>query len=198
MIALIDYGAGNTASVANALEELGVNYQSTQNESEIMNSEKVIFPGVGEASYAIRKIHFLNLYSVLRMIKKPVLGICLGMQLLGDRSAEGDVSCLGVIPFEAKKFDPAVDKVPHMGWANVTMNTESPILEGIKNDEFFYFAHSYYVPVNGFTLAKTAYHTEFSAVVKKDNYYGVQFHPEKSGEAGLKVLDNFVNICEGR
>jgi glutamine amidotransferase len=195
MIALIDYGAGNTASVANALEELKVDYKITQNEAVIMNAEKVIFPGVGEASYAIRKLHFLNLYSVLRMIKKPLLGICLGMQLLGNRSEEGDVSCLGLIPFESKKFDPKLNKVPHMGWANVTKTSDTPILDGIRNDEFFYFAHSYYVPVNPYTLAKTAYNTEFSAVVQKEYYYGVQFHPEKSGEAGLRVLNNFIEKC---
>ena len=194
MIALIDYGAGNVASVANALTALNQKYIVSDNEMQICKADKIIFPGVGEASFAIRQLHMLNLFSVLRMIKKPILGICLGMQLMMDKSTEGDVTCLGIFPGTVLKFDPSKTKVPHMGWNDIRIIAESKLFKDIKNGERFYFANSYYVPVNEATTGITNNEIDFSASVEKGNYYGVQFHPEKSGEAGLKILKNFIEL----
>ena len=195
MIALIDYGAGNVASVANALTELKQEYKITKNEVEICKADKVIFPGVGEASFAIKQLHMLNLFTVLRIVKKPMLGICLGMQLMADFSKEGDVTCLGIFPGGAEKFDPAVTKVPHMGWNDISIKKGSKLFEGIKDGEHFYFANSYYLPENDYTTSVTNNKISFSASLEKDNYYGVQFHPEKSSDAGLKLLRNFIELC---
>lgn len=195
MIALIDYGAGNVASVANALTELNQEYKITKNEVEICKADKVIFPGVGEASFAVKQLHMLNLFTVLRIVKKPMLGICLGMQLMADSSMEGDVTCLGIFPGAAEKFDPAVTKVPHMGWNNIKIMKGSKLFDGIKDGEHFYFANSYYLPESGYTTSVTNNKISFSASLEKDNYYGVQFHPEKSSDAGLKLLRNFVELC---
>ncbi|MCZ7601346.1 MAG: imidazole glycerol phosphate synthase subunit HisH [Melioribacteraceae bacterium] len=195
MIALIEYGAGNTASVSNALKEIGVEHIISKNEKDISEADKIIFPGVGEASSAVKKLHLLNLFSLLRVIKKPMLGICLGMHILCDRSEEGDVACLGVINGEAKKFDTTKVKVPHMGWNNVNISKDSKLFNNIDDKSYFYFAHSYYIPKNDSTIATTEHDLEFCAVLEKDNFYGVQFHPEKSGEAGLQLLKNFVELC---
>ena len=194
MIALIDYGAGNVASVANALIKLEQEFKITNKEADICNSNKVIFPGVGEASFAIRQLHILNLFTIMRIVKKPMLGICLGMQLMVDHSTEGDVACLGIFPGTAQKFDAAKTKVPHMGWNAIQITGDSKLFKGIKNGEHFYFAHSYYVPVNEFTTAVSNNNIDFSASLEKGNYYGVQFHPEKSGDAGLKLLKNFIEL----
>lgn len=195
MIALIDYGAGNVASVANALTELKQEFIVTNKEAEICNSDKVIFPGVGEASFAIRQLHILNLFTVLRIVKKPFLGICLGMQLMADQSTEGDVACLGIFPGTAQKFDTEKTKVPHMGWNDIKIIKESKLLSEIKSGEHFYFAHSYYLPVNEYSTSISNNNMDFSASLEKDNFYGVQFHPEKSGDAGLKILKNFIELC---
>jgi glutamine amidotransferase len=195
MIALIDYGAGNTASVANALEDIGTDFKIVKSEIPICNSDKIILPGVGEASFAMQKIHMLNLFSLLRLLKKPFLGICLGMQILCEKSKEGNVACLGIFESTVQKFDNSILNVPHMGWNKVELVKESKLFEGIPNKTDFYFANSYYVPVNNNTIASSEYGIEFSAAIEKDNFYGVQFHPEKSGEAGLKLLKNFVEKC---
>lgn len=194
MIALIEYGAGNTASVANALTVLGQQFVLTNRENEICRADKVIFPGVGEASYAVKMLHRYNLINLLRIVKKPMLGICLGMQLMCDYSKEGNVSCLGVIPGTIEKFDPEKVTVPHMGWNEVFPVKHNRLFAGIKEGEFFYFANSYFLPVNEYTTAKAAHGVDFSAAVEKDNYYGIQFHPEKSGDAGLKILENFISL----
>ncbi len=195
MIALIDYGAGNVASVANALNELGQKYKITNSETEICRVEKVIFPGVGEASFAIKQLQKLNLYSLLRIIKRPILGICLGMQLMADSSAEGDITCLGIFPGDVLKFDSQKVKVPHMGWNDIHFKKESKLFSGITEGERFYFANSYYLPVNEFTTSYCSNYVDFSASMEKENYFGVQFHPEKSSDAGLKVLKNFIELC---
>jgi len=195
MIALIDYGAGNVASVANALTELKEEYKITKNETEICRADKIIFPGVGEASFAIRQLHMLNLFSLLRIVKKPLLGICLGMQLIADHSTEGDVTCLGIFPCTTEKFDSSKTKVPHMGWNDIEITAESKLFQDIKSGEHFYFANSYYVPLNEYTTSATDNNIKFSSAVEKGNFYGVQFHPEKSGDAGLKLLKNFVELC---
>jgi glutamine amidotransferase len=194
MIAVIDYGAGNVASVANALSQLNKDYKISNNELEICKADKIIFPGVGEASYAIKQLHLLNLFSLLRIIKKPMLGICLGMQLMMDSSTEGNVTCLGIFPGVVQKFDSTKTKVPHMGWNDIKLLKESKLFDGIKNGERFYFANSFYVPVNNFTTSITNNNIDFSASLEKDNFYGVQFHPEKSGDAGLKILKNFCEL----
>ncbi len=195
MIAVIEYGAGNTASVSNALEELDAEFVITRKESEISNADRVIFPGVGEASSAVKRLHLMNLFSLLRVIKKPMLGICLGMHILCERSEEGSVACLSVMNGEAKKFDDSKVKVPHMGWNKVKIIEESKLFHCIDDETYFYFAHSYYIPENELTIAVAKHGVEFSAAIQKDNYYGVQFHPEKSGEAGLKLLKNFIELC---
>lgn len=194
MIALIDYGAGNVASVANALTELKQNYIITYKETEICRADKIIFPGVGEASFAIKKLHVLNLYSLLRIVKRPLLGVCLGLQLMADFSTEGDITCLGIFPGRVLKFDSSKVKVPHMGWNDIHFKKESKLFKDIKEGEKFYFANSYYLPVNDFTTSYSDNDVEFSASMERNNFYGVQFHPEKSGEAGLKVLQNFIDL----
>lgn len=195
MIALIDYGAGNVASVANVLTELGEKFIITKSEGEIISSDKVIFPGVGEASYAVRQLHLTNLFTVLRICKKPMLGICLGMQLMAESSKEGNVKCLGIFSGAAEKFDAGKTKVPHMGWNDIDIKKESRIFTGIKNNENFYFAHSYYLPLNDLTTSVCNNLFDFSASMEKENFFGVQFHPEKSGEAGIKIIKNFIELC---
>ncbi|MEI7811455.1 MAG: imidazole glycerol phosphate synthase subunit HisH [Ignavibacteria bacterium] len=194
MIALIDYGSGNTASVANALEELNKEYILTNREIDICRSEKVILPGVGQASFAVRQLHRSNLFNLLRIVKKPMLGICLGMQLMSEHSTEGNVACLGIIQGNVEKFDETKAKTPHMGWNEVFHTRESKLFSGIKNGEFFYFAHSYYLPLTEFTTGITTHEIDFTAAIEKDNFFGVQFHPEKSGKAGLKLLQNFLEF----
>jgi glutamine amidotransferase len=194
VIAVIDYGAGNVASVANALMELKQDYKITNVENEILKSDKIIFPGQGEASYAVKQLHKFNLFTVLRICKKPFLGICLGMQLMADHSIEGNVAGLGIFQCSTEKFDPSLSKVPHMGWNDISFKKESKLFKGIKNGERFYFAHSYYLPENIFTTSVSDHSRVFSASMEKNNFYGVQFHPEKSGEAGLKLLQNFIDI----
>jgi glutamine amidotransferase len=195
MIALIDYGSGNIESVANALNDLNVKYVVTSNEKEILDSEKIIFPGVGEASYAMRRLHLLNLSTFLEITRKPLLGICLGMQLLCERSVEGNVSCLGRFPVTVELFDNTQTKVPHMGWNQVDVIKETKLFSGIPDKTFFYFANSYYVPLNPYTTAQTNHGILFSASCERDNYYGVQFHPEKSGPAGIQLIKNFIELC---
>ncbi|MBU1101282.1 MAG: imidazole glycerol phosphate synthase subunit HisH [Bacteroidetes bacterium] len=195
MIALIEYGAGNTASVSNALNSLGYDHLITNREDEIIKADKIIFPGVGEASSAMRRLHMNNLFNLLRIVKKPLLGICLGMQLLCERSLEGDVACLGIFPTESEKFDSTKTKVPHMGWNEIEIKKESLLFSGIENGEYFYFAHSFYLPINNYTTSSAVQDVEFTASMQKDNFYGVQFHPEKSGEVGMRLLKNFVELC---
>lgn len=195
MIALVDYGAGNVASVANALQELNQHYKISKAEDEIIGADKIIFPGVGEASFAIKRLHLTNLFSVLKMCNKPMLGICLGMQLMAEASTEGNVTCLGIFPGTAMIFDNTKTKVPHMGWNEIDIIKESRLFTGINNKETFYFANSYYLPVNNFTTSICENETIFSSSMEKNNFYGVQFHPEKSGNAGLQVLKNFIELC---
>lgn len=194
MIALIDYNAGNTASVANALNVLGKEFILTRSEDEICKADKVIFPGVGEASYTIKQLHKNNLINMLRIVKKPLLGICLGMQLLYEYSKEGNITCLGILPGTVEKFDSTKITVPHMGWSEIHFVKESKLFDGIKDGEFFYFANSFYVPVDSFTTSIANHDVDFATSLEKDNIYGVQFHPEKSGDAGLRVLKNFVEL----
>jgi len=195
MIAVIDYGAGNVQSVLNVLDELKVDYKVTNKEAVVYKSEKIIFPGVGEASFAMRKLHLNNLVTMLRVTKIPLLGICLGMQLLSQKTEEGNTCCLGIVPADCVKFDESKVKVPHMGWNPVKLEMNSILFDGIEENTHFYFANSYYLPMCENTIASAIYEIPFTAAVQKNNIYGVQFHPEKSGVAGIKLLQNFIEKC---
>lgn len=196
MIALVDYGHEKIELLADALKSLGVDYRVTRSESEIIGSDRVIFPGYGEASGAIKKLHLTNLYSVLRICKKPMLGVCLGMQLMAEMSTEGgSIPCLGFFPVTAEKFSDENMKVPFLGWSDVEVLKESKLFTGLNKIEKLYFGNSYYLPVNEFTASVSENVVKFSATVEKDNYYAVQFYPEKSGDAGLKILMNFIELC---
>ncbi|HRG80467.1 MAG TPA: imidazole glycerol phosphate synthase subunit HisH [Cyclobacteriaceae bacterium] len=193
MIAVIKYNAGNIRSVAFALERLNIDFVITDNHEEIRKADKVIFPGVGEASTTMSYLKGHNLDKVIRELKQPVLGICLGMQLMCAHSEENDTHCLGIFDETVKLFTPKnKEKVPHMGWNSLTLSNSW--IDPTLNDQFVYFVHSYYVPVNSHTSAITEYIMPFSSAMKKDNFYAVQFHPEKSATVGEKVLLSFLNI----
>lgn len=191
-IVIIDYEAGNVQSVKYALERLAVSAEISNCETSIRKADKVIFPGVGEASWAMQKLKETGLDKLIPTLKQPVLGICLGMQLMCASSEEGNTRGLGIFPVETLKF-PAEDKVPHMGW-NQLKQLNGELFSDIKNESFVYFVHSYYVPVNKFTSSKTNYIRPFSASLQKDNFYACQFHPEKSGDIGQEILSNFINL----
>ena len=192
MIAIIDYVAGNVKSVENAVRKLGYETLITSNPEKIKNAEKVIFPGVGEASTAMNYLKSLKLDELIPTLKQPFLGICLGQQLLCGFSEEGNTKCLGVFDFKVKQF-PSTDIVPHMGWNNL-QKMSGPLFEGISEDDNFYFIHSYYCEVGENTTAECDYILPFSATLQKDNFYGTQFHPEKSGDVGSKILENFLKL----
>jgi len=193
MVAVIKYNAGNIRSVAFALERLNIDFVITDNHEEIRKADKVIFPGVGEASTTMAYLKGHNLDKVIRELKQPVLGICLGMQLMCAHSEENDTHCLGIFDETVKLFTPKnKEKVPHMGWNSLTLSNSW--IDPTLNDQFVYFVHSYYVPVNSHTSAITEYIMPFSSAMKKDNFYAVQLHPEKSATEGEKVLLSFLNI----
>ncbi|MBF03148.1 MAG: imidazole glycerol phosphate synthase subunit HisH [Flavobacterium sp.] len=191
-IAIIDYGAGNIQSILFALERIGIQAQVTANWNEIKNADKIIFPGVGEASSAMEKLKESGLHILIPTLKQPVLGICLGMQLLCKSSEEGATTGLGVFDIDIIKFSNAV-KVPQMGW-NSIYQLKSALFDGISENEYMYLVHSYYAPKNSYAIAYTNYETEYATALRKDNFYGVQFHPEKSGVYGEKILKNFIAI----
>ena len=191
-IVIIDYGAGNIQSIKFALERLGFTGQLSSNAEEIKAADKVIFPGVGEASSAMKKLKSTGLDKVIPQLKQPVLGICLGMQLMCRHSEEGDTAGLGIFDVDVVHFKKKL-KVPHIGWNRIT-ELKSEIFEGIKEQEYMYLVHSYYAPVCSETIAKCDYDVEYSSALKKGNFYGVQFHPEKSSEAGENILKNFLLI----
>ena len=192
MIAIIDYDAGNVKSVQNALKKLGFEAVITSDIETIKNADKVIFPGVGEASSAMKKLQERGLDAVIQNLKQPVLGICLGMQLMCNASEEGNTKALGIFDCEVKLF-PNSDIVPHMGWNNVS-EMKGKLLENISDTDNFYFVHSYYAEIGENTTSVCDYITPFSATLEKDNFFAAQFHPEKSGDAGFKLLENFLNF----
>ena len=192
MIAIIDYDAGNVKSVQNALKKLGFEAVITSNIETIKNADKVIFPGVGEASSAMKKLQERGLDAVIPNLKQPVLGICLGMQLMCNASEEGNTKALGIFDCEVKLF-PNSDIVPHMGWNNVS-EMKGKLLESISEKDNFYFVHSYYAEIGENTSSVCDYIKNFSATLEKDNFYAAQFHPEKSGDAGFKLLENFLKL----
>ena len=190
-VVIIKYNAGNIRSVLFALERIGVEAIATDNHDEIRSADKVIFPGVGEASSAMRYLKEKELDTLICSLKQPVLGICLGMQLMCAHSEENNTKCLGIFNQNVKRFAKTGLKVPQIGWNNIT-NLKSPLFEGINENEYMYFVHSYYVENCPDAIAKTDYIQQYSSAINKNNFYAVQFHPEKSGEAGQKILQNFI------
>ncbi len=194
-IAIVKYNAGNIRSVIGALTRLGVTPILTDNEEELRRADKVIFPGVGEASTTMEYFKAHGLDRIIKDLKQPVLGICLGQQLMCSHSEEGDTDCLGIFDVPVLKFQPQrhEDKVPHMGW-NTIETTGDGLFKGFTKPEFVYFVHSFYVPVCQWTAARTEYILPFTASLHKDNFYATQFHPEKSGPTGERILKNFLDI----
>ena len=191
-IVIIDYGAGNIQSIKFAIKRLGYEAVLSNDVEEISNADKVIFPGVGEAGSAMKMLRSTGLDKLIPTLKQPVLGICLGMQLMCKSSEEGNTQGLGIFDVKVVKFTAEL-KVPQIGW-NQIFNLESQLFEGINENEYVYLVHSYYVPDCEGTIAKTEYGVEYTSAIKKDNYYGVQFHPEKSSDAGAKILENFLKL----
>ena len=193
-IAIIKYNAGNVASVMYALDRIGQKYQWTDDEEQIKNADKVIFPGVGEASTAMAYLKEKGLDTLIKGLKQPVLATCIGMQLLCKHSEEGNVDCIGVFDVEVKKFQSKDLKIPHVGWNSIIEKGENPLMKGLKEEEFVYFVHSFYAPVNAYTTAVCEYVQPFSAMLHKDNFYAAQFHAEISGKAGEQILKNFLAL----
>lgn len=194
MIAIIDYNAGNIASVQNALDRFGYKYILTSDSEVIHKASHIILPGQGRAGMAMEELKNRNLIEIIKTATQPFLGICLGMQILSDWSEEDDTNCLGIIPGKVKLFPKGL-KIPHMGWNNLHFEQESPIFKDIPQDSYFYFVHSfYYETETKYNLATGDYGLKFAAVVGKNNYFATQFHPEKSGDFGEKMLRNFCEI----
>lgn len=189
-IVIINYGAGNIQSIMFAIERLGYKAFLSNNPDEIKAADKVIFPGVGEASYAMKMLQESGLDTLIPTLKQPVLGICLGMQLMCNYSEEGDTKGLGIFDVDVVKFSSKV-KVPQMGWNNI-YNLKSDLFKGIAENEYMYLVHSFYAPLCAETIATTNYELEYSSALENDNFYGTQFHPEKSGDVGEQILKNFL------
>jgi glutamine amidotransferase len=203
-LAIIKYNAGNIQSVLTALERLGVNATVTDDSEKIKAADKVIFPGVGEASSAMRSLQQANLDSVIKQLKQPVLGICVGMQLLCEHSEENDTDCLGIVPVNVKRFPTTIKtssdnetverfKVPQVGW-NKIYGLKSGLFKGIDENCYIYNVHSYFAEDSEYTIAKCDYGLEYAAALHKDNFYGVQFHTEKSAGTGDRIIQNFLNL----
>jgi glutamine amidotransferase len=192
MIAIIKYNAGNIRSVQNALNRLGYESVITDDPSEILAAEKVIFPGVGEASSAMKYLREKGLDKTILKVKSPMLGICLGLQLMCQHSEENDTDCLGIFNSKVKKF-PSLDIVPHMGWNNFTEVTGA-LFRSIKKEDDVYYVHSYYAELNEQTVAACDYILPFATAMQQDNFYAVQFHPEKSAVVGAQILKNFLEL----
>ena len=189
-IVIINYGAGNIQSIMFAIERLGYKAVLSNNPDEIKAADKVIFPGVGEASYAMKMLQESGLDTLIPTLKQPVFGICLGMQLMCNYSEEGDTKGLGIFDVDVVKFSSKV-KVPQMGW-NTIYNLKSDLFKGIAENEYMYLVHSFYAPLCTETIATTNYELEYSSALENDNFYGTQFHPEKSGDIGEQILKNFL------
>ena len=195
MVAVIDYNAGNTRSVMNALSRLGVKAELTSDIDVIKSSDRMIFPGVGAASWSMDELKKRELIETIKEYQRPFLGICLGMQLMNSFSEEGNVDLLNITANKVRLFDKNVGvKIPHVGWNEVTFSSD-PIFKNLREKEYFYFVHSYYVEYSENTIATCFYdNVTFLAGLRKDNFYGFQFHPEKSGEVGEKLLKNFLEV----
>jgi imidazole glycerol-phosphate synthase subunit HisH len=192
---IIDSGGANLASLLFAFERLGACARVSSNAAEITSAARVILPGVGAAANAMQRLHDNGVAALLPTLKQPVLGICLGMQLLFNHSEEGSTDCLGIVSESVRRLRPARGlPVPHMGWNQLTRLRDDPILEGIGPQDYVYFVHSYAAPVSAVTLATTDYGVALSAVVRKDNFWGAQFHPERSAGTGARLLANFLRL----
>lgn len=198
-VVIIKYNAGNILSVSFALERLGISPVVTDDIQTIEKADRVIFPGVGEASSAMDYLAARGLDKVIKELKQPVLGICLGMQLLCSHSEENDADCLGIIPIAVRKFIPlpGLDgrplKVPQIGWNSID-NLKSPLFDGIPNGSYVYNVHSYYAESSSYTIATSSYDVEYASAIRRDNFYGVQFHAEKSAAVGERILKNFLTL----
>lgn len=192
-VAIVEYNAGNVQSVKYALERLGVVPVLTSDVTELRSADKVIFPGVGEASSAMRFLKNKGLDKIIPALEQPVLGICLGLQLLCRHSQEGDTDCLGVFDVEVCRFPQAAEKVPHVGW-NTLQLSDNELLKYLPPQPYVYYVHSYYAQLSPYTIATTDYIVLFSAMLHRDNFYAAQFHPEKSSEVGETIIANFLNL----
>jgi len=193
MIAIIDYGAGNTRSVMNALDRLDVDYELTDNASKILASDKVIFPGVGHAGHAMESLKRRNLVDTIRAVRQPMLGICVGMQLLYESSEEGDTACLGILEGRGTKFDTEKVIVPQMGW-NINQLSKNKLFDGLEESTYLYAVHSYRADVDAHTISTSTYGAQYASAVQRNNVYGVQFHPEKSSKDGQLIIKNFLEL----
>ncbi|WP_282148169.1 imidazole glycerol phosphate synthase subunit HisH [Algibacter lectus] len=191
-LVIINYGAGNIKSIQFAFKRLGVDAILSNDPEEILAADKIIFPGVGEASSAMKMLEESGLADLIPTLKQPVLGICLGMQLMCKTTEEGNTKGLGIFQTDVKRFDHSV-KVPHMGW-NVIKDLKSDLFKGLKDNEYMYLVHSYYAEHCNETIAKTDYGLNYASALQHNNFYGVQFHPEKSGTEGAKILQNFLDL----
>jgi len=194
-VVLVDAGGTNIGSVRYALQRLGVDAALTADAATIRAADKVILPGVGAAGPGMARLRELGLVDLMRSLTQPVLGVCLGMQLLCERSEEGDTECLGVVPATVRRFQeqPGL-RVPHMGWNRVHPQQEHPLLVGLGEQDWAYFVHSYAVPLGDHALATTDYGGEFACVIARDNFHGMQFHPERSAKVGARLLKNFLDL----
>lgn len=192
-VAIVKYNAGNTASVVNALTRCGVTPTISDEPEILRSSDKVIFPGVGEASTAMAYLREHGLDAVIKSLTQPVLGICLGMHLLCESSEENEAKCLGIVPSRVRKFAGDGVKVPHIGWNSIADLT-SPLFNSIAEGSYMYFVHGYYVELGEQTAASCDYGDTFSAAIQRGNFHAVQFHPEKSGSFGQRILENFLNL----
>ena len=194
MIAIIDYKMGNLRSVENALKRLGAEFVVTADAEVIRRADRVLLPGVGNAAEAMENLRKADLVDVIRSLRRPVLGICVGMQVMCRHSEEGDAMCLGIFDARVKRFVPtAEEKVPHMGWNSIG-NLESKLFKDIKGGEMVNYVHSYYPELCPDTIATTRHGVMFSAALKYENFYGTQFHPEKSGDVGERIIANFLKL----
>ena len=196
-VAVVKYNAGNIYSVIHALQRMGVTPVLTDNPQELMTADKVLFPGQGEASNAMQYLRQHGLDWVIKDLKQPILGICIGQQLMCRHSEEGDVDTLGIFDVPVLRFRPTLheDKVPHMGWTQLE-KLRSPLMQNIEEGEYAYFVHSYYVPLCEHTIATTQYVAPFSAALQRNNFYATQFHPEKSGSVGERIIQNFLDLTD--
>ena len=192
-VAIVKYNAGNVESVKNALNRLNIEPILTDTAEELQTADRVIFPGVGEASSAMNYLRDRGLDSIIKSLKQPVLGICLGMQLLCESSDENETCCLGILPYRVRKFESDALKIPQMGWNNI-FDLKSKLFDGVTDNAFVYFVHSFYVESGAETIATADYTLNFSAAIQYENFYAVQFHTEKSGAVGERVLENFLKI----
>lgn len=196
-IAVIKYNSGNVQSVLYALERLGVDAELSDDPEKIRAADKVIFPGQGEASTAMAYLKARKLNKLIKELKQPFLGVCLGLQLLCEHSEENDTACLGVFPVKVRRFSPENSqefKVPHVGWNELENLVDNPLLEDLPVNPFVYYVHSFYAELSDFTIATTHYIDDFSAILQRDNFWAIQAHPEKSSLVGEKLLENFLGI----